>query len=230
MDRVRSVSLARVTGAGHAVRRRVLESRAMISRREAALRTGEIERRQPRRAIVRGRTGQLEGFSRRLGAHRADNEPDLGSGFGGCAPNAGQRRFDRLRQRQRWTMQERRIAHLDVANILRGLIDDEFVGHALQRGRGLQHGQRDLVFRSEEHTSELQSLAYLVCRLLLEKKKYNHSPAPRTAKPALDEKRDLRLRTPLPLPSSSAGGKSHATRTRSRQSTADRAPMVCPVT
>src|SRR2546425_6354936 len=27
-------------------------------------------------------------------------------------------------------------------------------------------------YRSEEHTSELQSLAYLVCRLLLEKKKY----------------------------------------------------------
>src|SRR2546423_11538020 len=34
--------------------------------------------------------------------------------------------------------------------------------------------------RSEEHTSELQSLAYLVCRLLLEKKKKHqitlHSP------------------------------------------------------
>src|SRR2546425_3863721 len=29
--------------------------------------------------------------------------------------------------------------------------------------------------RSEEHTSELQSLAYLVCRLLLEKKKQNIS-------------------------------------------------------
>src|SRR2546425_1874760 len=28
--------------------------------------------------------------------------------------------------------------------------------------------------RSEEHTSELQSLAYLVCRLLLEKKKKLH--------------------------------------------------------
>src|SRR2546425_4053619 len=28
--------------------------------------------------------------------------------------------------------------------------------------------------RSEEHTSELQSLAYLVCRLLLEKKKTKH--------------------------------------------------------
>src|SRR5687767_15558595 len=30
------------------------------------------------------------------------------------------------------------------------------------------------VRRSEEHTSELQSLAYLVCRLLLEKKKKKH--------------------------------------------------------
>src|SRR3712207_7672642 len=29
--------------------------------------------------------------------------------------------------------------------------------------------------RSEEHTSELQSRQYLVCRLLLEKKKYSHS-------------------------------------------------------
>src|SRR3712207_3075645 len=29
--------------------------------------------------------------------------------------------------------------------------------------------------RSEEHTSELQSRQYLVCRLLLEKKKFDHS-------------------------------------------------------
>src|SRR5687767_16030136 len=42
----------------------------------------------------------------------------------------------------------------------------------------LQRGRADLVSpteaageRSEEHTSELQSLAYLVCRLLLTKKK-----------------------------------------------------------
>src|SRR2546425_5777415 len=32
--------------------------------------------------------------------------------------------------------------------------------------------------RSEEHTSELQSLAYLVCRLLLEKKKNNRFKNP----------------------------------------------------
>src|SRR2546423_10302802 len=32
------------------------------------------------------------------------------------------------------------------------------------------------IVRSEEHTSELQSLAYLVCRLLLEKKKNSNRP------------------------------------------------------
>src|SRR2546425_9739471 len=35
--------------------------------------------------------------------------------------------------------------------------------------------------RSEEHTSELQSLAYLVCRLLLEKKKIKSHQAHREA-------------------------------------------------
>src|SRR2546425_3739230 len=33
------------------------------------------------------------------------------------------------------------------------------------------------ILRSEEHTSELQSLAYLVCRLLLEKKKTEIVPS-----------------------------------------------------
>src|SRR5687767_15484460 len=39
---------------------------------------------------------------------------------------------------------------------------------------GIEGDFREALFgedRSEEHTSELQSLAYLVCRLLLEKKK-----------------------------------------------------------
>src|SRR3712207_7878870 len=35
-----------------------------------------------------------------------------------------------------------------------------------------------LTVRSEEHTSELQSRQYLVCRLLLEKKKQYHEPHP----------------------------------------------------
>src|SRR2546425_2220330 len=42
----------------------------------------------------------------------------------------------------------------------------------------LAPGARDLHHlgaRSEEHTSELQSLAYLVCRLLLEKKKKKYT-------------------------------------------------------
>src|SRR5205823_7801329 len=42
-----------------------------------------------------------------------------------------------------------------------------------QRGHPGEQGDvsSSMVARSEEHTSELQSLAYLVCRLLLEKKK-----------------------------------------------------------
>src|SRR3712207_8494323 len=39
-------------------------------------------------------------------------------------------------------------------------------------GNPLRH--RRYIFRSEEHTSELQSRQYLVFRLLLEKKKNNH--------------------------------------------------------
>src|SRR2546425_9035860 len=42
---------------------------------------------------------------------------------------------------------------------------------AIKCYRGLRHQRGLPVRRSEEHTSELQSLAYLVCRLLLEKKK-----------------------------------------------------------
>src|SRR5437762_7421450 len=39
------------------------------------------------------------------------------------------------------------------------------------------------VLRSEEHTSELQSPMYLVCRLLLEKKKLNVARGPRVSRP-----------------------------------------------
>src|SRR3712207_8012922 len=39
------------------------------------------------------------------------------------------------------------------------------------RWRGARPGRRAARGRSEEHTSELQSRQYLVCRLLLEKKK-----------------------------------------------------------
>src|SRR2546425_1991160 len=48
--------------------------------------------------------------------------------------------------------------------------------HSPDRARKrLSAGARyDHRHRSEEHTSELQSLAYLVCRLLLEKKKQLH--------------------------------------------------------
>src|SRR5262245_63391764 len=43
------------------------------------------------------------------------------------------------------------------------------IAHMMKREQGAAPR-----YRSEEHTSELQSLRHLVCRLLLEKKKKNH--------------------------------------------------------
>src|SRR5205823_14035675 len=51
---------------------------------------------------------------------------------------------------------------------LRRPVTDQSVEQFIDRRRRDRGRKRD---RSEEHTSELQSLAYLVCRLLLEKKK-----------------------------------------------------------
>src|SRR6266404_2323759 len=56
-----------------------------------------------------------------------------------------------------------RVEQQQVAAILVQTVAD-LHDPAIALGRGL-------AARSEEHTSELQSLAYLVCRLLLEKKK-----------------------------------------------------------
>src|SRR5258707_9537203 len=49
-------------------------------------------------------------------------------------------------------------------------------GEEARRGRGLQTVPVGGDCRSEEHTSELQSRQYLVCRLLLEKKKSASTP------------------------------------------------------
>src|SRR5882724_10238435 len=72
------------------------------------------------------------------------------------------------------------LAYTTVLTILRTLEGKGYVGHK-QEGRGhryfaavkQQAAQRSALrhlTRSEEHTSELQSLRHLVCRLLLEKK------------------------------------------------------------
>src|SRR5687767_15725466 len=59
----------------------------------------------------------------------------------------------------------------------------EWAGYGTQKNHASA-----LASRSEEHTSELQSLAYLVCRLLLEKKKYTMKP---TTSPATTHKLHL---------------------------------------
>src|SRR5687767_15308172 len=56
-------------------------------------------------------------------------------------------------------------------------------GIAARQVQVAAHVARRDAERSEEHTSELQSLAYLVCRLLLEKKnQQNYAPELRSAR------------------------------------------------
>src|SRR3712207_8984104 len=57
----------------------------------------------------------------------------------------------------------------DIGNRLVRVLNDSF------NYIGLVCGCVVFFFRSEEHTSELQSRQYLVCRLLLEKKKITHN-------------------------------------------------------
>src|SRR2546425_8129244 len=63
----------------------------------------------------------------------------------------------------------------NVLLIFRGIyLPRTLLAATVQIGQSIQYfavGWYLPLIRSEEHTSELQSLAYLVCRLLLEKKK-----------------------------------------------------------
>src|SRR3712207_8951102 len=67
----------------------------------------------------------------------------------------GDRRRDRLERTVEPVLAQLR----EVGDVARVLVEDVLGWRA----------------RSEEHTSELQSRQYLVCRLLLEKKKYNNA-------------------------------------------------------
>src|SRR3712207_7405261 len=60
-----------------------------------------------------------------------------------------------------------------VGRVLQLGLDEVEVAEVYGHARGQQ--EREHPERSEEHTSELQSRQYLVCRLLLEKKKTRHS-------------------------------------------------------
>src|SRR5205823_6611576 len=103
------------------------------------------------------------------------------------SPEAGRRRrYAELARRGLHAATD--AASPDFLNFARGrqpLVDAAFLAHAIVRAPGALWEQLDAgtrrnvvaalkatraIERSEEHTSELQSLAYLVCRLLLEKK------------------------------------------------------------
>src|SRR3712207_8658396 len=64
-----------------------------------------------------------------------------------------------------------------VGGLLLGLVQNLVIGY-LDFTQGIRGFNSSVPFRSEEHTSELQSRQYLVCRLLLEKKRITHARLP----------------------------------------------------
>src|SRR5205823_12098574 len=81
-----------------------------------------------------------------------------------------QRGLEQLQQRLLGQSQRRIVSRLPEAAEQLRAAPHRLLG-ITAAGDERRGGGHDL--RSEEHTSELQSLAYLVCRLLLEKKKKN---------------------------------------------------------
>src|SRR5205814_3137984 len=69
--------------------------------------------------------------------------------------------MDRLRQ----------VSLADVHRVATTHVDPEGLAIVVVGDRGVIEEGQTTTMRSEEHTSELQSLRHLVCRLLLEKKK-----------------------------------------------------------
>src|SRR5437764_6225275 len=62
------------------------------------------------------------------------------------------------------------MMNLAMSQVMAGANFWDAPGHSMAGSNDLSTRKR--IFRSEEHTSELQSPMYLVCRLLLEKKNY----------------------------------------------------------
>src|SRR5205823_7925690 len=108
--------------------------------------------------------------------HRASGPADLAHAEGARARRPAR---VRLRPRLRLGVRGVRRVGIDVGgtNTDAVLLEGDRVVHAVKTPTtgdvttGITRALDLLLKRSEEHTSELQSLAYLVCRLLLEKKK-----------------------------------------------------------
>ena len=66
-----------------------------------------------------------------------------------------------------------------LPNVISKVTDGSNVSYGI--AKNLNESKLSFWIRSEEHTSELQSQAYLVCRLLLEKKKKNNLHARTTS-------------------------------------------------
>src|SRR5229473_5718903 len=106
----------------------------------------------------------------------------------GCERHKVAERFGVVQQLAQFHPDPRRVhhAHIERQDLAQAIQRARVFAREPHRVRASHSHGGAVVRRSEEHTSELQSLAYLVCRLLLEKKKkhknkiYLHIKTPKT--------------------------------------------------
>src|SRR3712207_7857810 len=81
-----------------------------------------------------------------------------------------------------------RVADAEIEALAAGqhLVERDARAALHRQGGAVAVGPLQVGDRSEEHTSELQSRQYLVCRLLLEKKKHSSRPPPTRPTPLRD--------------------------------------------
>src|SRR6478609_8193236 len=105
-------------------------------------------------------------LARAAGAHFCQQAGEPSVGFSVAAQRVGDTGSHRELDRDR--LEGARRCGNPLIALSRSRVARAWLGRFAPARR---HSAVALPSRSEEHTSELQSLAYLVCRLLLEKKK-----------------------------------------------------------
>src|SRR5262245_66268196 len=99
---------------------------------------------------------------------------DRGTGGARSRPDGARQGWWQARAKKRRANSRRTAAEEERRKRIQGLAQENSRSDGQERPVGkhaLSNPRRPRVSRSEEHTSELQSLRHLVCRLLLEKKK-----------------------------------------------------------
>ncbi len=144
VDRLRPVGLTRVDGRGHVAVDDREEGVPVLLGRVVVLRPRQVEGHHAAALVRHGEVGEVAGGARLHVADPADDEPGADSERLFGLLEAPQGRVDGLHEGEPLTgVQDRRVANLEIADVLPRVVLGQLEGDALERRRVLHHGDRD---------------------------------------------------------------------------------------